>query len=100
MIAIRFDGPPGPDPGRFVEVERDGASISFGEWKQDGEFWLLEMKEVDVVVKRLQDAAKAIESLDIDALGHVPSTPLEQGWPIREELLSNIFAALAPFIES
>ncbi len=48
MIAIRFDGPPGPgdESGRFIEVERDGASIEFGEWKQDGEYWLLELTEV------------------------------------------------------
>ena len=38
---IRFDGPPGPEAGRFVEVERDGASIRFGEWLKDGEDWLL-----------------------------------------------------------
>ncbi len=38
---IRFDGPPGPKAGRFVEVERNGASISFGDWIQDGDDWLL-----------------------------------------------------------
>ena len=41
-IVIRFDGPPSHESGRFIEVERDGASISFGEWVEDskGE-WLL-----------------------------------------------------------
>jgi|GEM_PF-2217317 len=39
---IRFDGPPGPEAGRFIEVEdRDGKSISKGRWEQDGEYWLL-----------------------------------------------------------
>ncbi len=46
MIAIIFDGPPGPEAGRFVEVERDGKSINFGEWKQHGEFWHLELFEI------------------------------------------------------
>ncbi len=43
FIDIVFDGPPGPESGRFVEVENsDGASISGGEWLQrDDEFWVL-----------------------------------------------------------
>lgn len=41
-IQIRFDGPPGPEAGRFVEVEDiDGKGIRIGEWVQDGEYWLL-----------------------------------------------------------
>jgi hypothetical protein len=42
-IDIVFDGPPGPESGRFVEVEDAfGNSIRFGEWVQrpDG-FWVL-----------------------------------------------------------
>lgn len=42
---IRFDGPPGPESGRFVEVERNGQSINAGEWLEDGEDWLLVMDE-------------------------------------------------------
>ena len=39
---IRFDGPPGPEAGRFIEVEdREGKSIRKGRWDQDGEHWLL-----------------------------------------------------------
>lgn len=41
-IHIVFDGPPGPESGRFVEVEDDdGKSISVGKWSQRGEFWEL-----------------------------------------------------------
>ena len=41
-IQIRFDGPPGPEAGRFVEVEdTNGKSIRVGEWVQDGGYWLL-----------------------------------------------------------
>jgi hypothetical protein len=42
-IDVVFDGPPGPDPGRFVEVEDEtGRSVDIGEWVQrpDG-FWVL-----------------------------------------------------------
>lgn len=45
-INIIFDGPPGPEAGRFVEVENDaGASISVGEWveRPDG-MWALRIK--------------------------------------------------------
>lgn len=42
-VDIVFDGPPGPEAGRFVEVENDqGCSISHGEWvnRPDG-YWAL-----------------------------------------------------------
>jgi hypothetical protein len=42
-IDIVFDGPPGPEPGRFIEVEdAKGNSIRFGEWieRKDGK-WVL-----------------------------------------------------------
>jgi len=33
VIDVVFDGPPGPEAGRFIEVEdADGKSISIGEW--------------------------------------------------------------------
>jgi hypothetical protein len=42
-IDIVFDGPPGPEAGRFVEVENEHrASISFGEWiERDDGYWVL-----------------------------------------------------------
>ncbi len=42
-VDVVFDGPPGPESGRFVEVEDSkGASVNFGEWvlRDDG-FWVL-----------------------------------------------------------
>ena len=40
-VVIRFDGPPAPRSGRFIEIERDGFSISYGDWiEYDGD-WLL-----------------------------------------------------------
>jgi len=44
-IDVVFDGPPGPESGRFVELEDDhGRSIDLGEWIQrpDG-FWALRL---------------------------------------------------------
>ena len=39
-LHIVFDGPPGPEGGRFVDVETPfGASVKVGEWKQRGQFW-------------------------------------------------------------
>lgn len=42
-IDIVFDGPPGPEPGRFVEVENAARqSIRFGEWvKRPDGYWAL-----------------------------------------------------------
>jgi hypothetical protein len=42
-INIIFDGPPGPESGRFVEVETDdGKSIKTGEWiKRSDGLWAL-----------------------------------------------------------
>lgn len=43
MIDIVFDGPPGPEAGRFVEVESPpGVSVGVGEWiKRDDGYWVL-----------------------------------------------------------
>jgi hypothetical protein len=43
-IQIVFDGPPGHDGGRFVEVEQGGESLVFGDWIQrDDGYWVLEL---------------------------------------------------------
>ena len=47
-INIIFDGPPGPESGRFVEVETDdGKSINAGEWieRPDG-LWGLRITQL------------------------------------------------------
>lgn len=45
-VDIVFDGPPGPDGGRFVEVENDnGQSIIFARWvKRDDGYWALRIR--------------------------------------------------------
>lgn len=47
-IDIVFDGPPGNEGPRFIEVENQtGASISIGEWvKRDDGLWALRLKGV------------------------------------------------------
>lgn len=44
-LDIVFDGPPGPQSGRFVEVERDGQSVKVGEWIERGDYWILRIPE-------------------------------------------------------
>lgn len=61
-VDIVFDGPPGPEGGRFVEVEdASGKSIRFGEWvhREDG-YWVLRLSppplppDVAGLVRRLR----------------------------------------------
>jgi len=57
FIDIVFDGPPGPNPGRFVEVENSkGASIRFGEWvhREDGR-WVLRIQSAPTTTPVLDD---------------------------------------------
>lgn len=49
-VDVMFDGPPGPESGRFIEVENQHrASIRFGEWVEfaDGR-WALRIRRRDV----------------------------------------------------
>ena len=47
-INIIFDGPPGNESGRFVEVENEqGASIGVGEWVSLGDgLWALSLEAI------------------------------------------------------
>ena len=51
-IRIVFDGPPGHESGRFVEVEdAEGHGINAGEWrKRDDGLWELRIQGVDLEV--------------------------------------------------
>lgn len=59
-LAIRFDGPPGHESGRFIEVELDGAGIAYGLWEQDGEYWLLVLPKAHARCARLEAAIGAV----------------------------------------
>lgn len=42
VVHIVFDGPPGPESGRFIETETpDGKGIGIGRWEQKGDYWHL-----------------------------------------------------------
>lgn len=45
VVRIVFDGPPGPESGRFVEVETvNGCGVKIGRWvKGEGDLWYLEL---------------------------------------------------------
>ena len=49
-VDIVFDGPPGPESGRFIEVEIGGRGIRLGEWvhRKDG-FWALRFTAAQVI---------------------------------------------------
>jgi hypothetical protein len=46
QIDIVFDGPPGPNSGRFVEVEDEaGRSVDVGDWiESDDGYWALRIQ--------------------------------------------------------
>ncbi len=53
VLHIVFDGPPGPNAGRFVEVETpDGRSVNAGEWheREDG-LWELRLFTRAAIIK-------------------------------------------------
>lgn len=49
-VDIVFDGPPSHDAPRFVEVERDGKPIKYGEWiqREDG-YWVLRVPDGELI---------------------------------------------------
>lgn len=76
FINFIFDGPPGPDGGRFVEVEDDeGKSIRVGQWEADPRpghegLWRLRLPALPkrVVLLEADDVAEAcyLQVLDED----------------------------------
>ena len=67
QVDIVFDGPPGPESGRFIEAEdADGKSIKFGEWleRADGR-WVLRITAADFQKpRRAVDVAEVQAALD------------------------------------
>lgn len=65
-LHIIFDGPPGPEPGRFVEVENDfGESVNVGEWIENGDgTWSLKIDEIPLTAERHRHVAGADGDVD------------------------------------
>jgi len=60
---IVFDGPPGPEAGRFVEVENEnGVSFSLGEWiaRNDG-YWALRIPDIEAKDHQMVLLTEAID---------------------------------------
>lgn len=67
-FVLRFDGPPGFEAGRFIEAEIDGVSVNAGEWKQEGNDWLIELDWrvcFPEVAKAIDAAQDVVEKIDI-----------------------------------
>lgn len=61
-IRIVFDGPPGPDGGRFIEVEGvSGESINIGEWVERGDCWCLEIDDYFTTIVTLTALEAAVK---------------------------------------
>lgn len=69
-MEIVFDGPPGPEAGRFIEVEDgNGKSICAGEWLQRGENeWVLRLPDVADLQSRLAAAEAELAQLRTDPI--------------------------------
>jgi hypothetical protein len=74
---IVFDGPPGPEAGRFVEVEdASGKSVRFGEWvrRPDG-FWALRIAASPALIAAAPATLKALRG----CLNYIENTEAELG---------------------
>lgn len=92
-IDIVCDGPPGPEAGRFVEVEDDtGCSIRLGEWIQrsDG-YWVLRFPDFRAINAELL-AALELARPHVEAIA---SHDAENGFePTSAEDLQAVDAAI------
>jgi len=62
-IRIVFDGPPGPEGGRFIEVVGvTGESFQLGEWVEAGEYWYLEIPDFYARIAELEAAMKEMRT--------------------------------------
>lgn len=82
-IRIVFDGPPGPEGGRFVEVVSErGESLQIGKWVESGEYWYLEIPDfyAEYNKKDQQIAALTAERDDFQAMLLAGEPPYYTKW--------------------
>ena len=68
-VDVVFDGPPGPESGRFVEVEdMEGASVRAGVWIDRGDgYWALRLKLADQKIDKPPRSAEPIQEVPTQA---------------------------------
>lgn len=67
-LDIVIDGPPGAEPGRFVETEIDGRSVRAGHWEERSPFWLLRIPdETHALIDLAQLGAVELFSAELDS---------------------------------
>lgn len=91
-IDVVFDGPPGPESGRFVEVEdATGKSIRFGEWveRADG-YWVLRF--MPSALAQPPDGGEVVERA-VTVIDNVLYPHMEAGEPASREAV-NVACAL------
>lgn len=105
-IAIVFDGPPGSESGRFVEVEIDGRGVALGRWEKVDAFASPASDKVELVPRwelrfTLADAAGALAGAPGSAyLDHIYNGPAirihgpELEHPLGAETIAGAFAVL------
>lgn len=72
---IIFDGPPGPEGGRFVEVENgEGKSVNAGEWSIEGALHVLTIDVSNAISansKELRETIRNREQAELTALAEL-----------------------------
>lgn len=94
---IRFDGPPGPESGRFIECETlDGKGVNVGRWEQDGEDWLLMVEGYDAPSRLESEVTRLTRERD-EARGSVAASDREYDRAIKaaEAEVTRLTEALA-----
>ena len=95
VVDILFDGPPGPEGPRFIEVESPpGHSINFGEWvEREGALWAIrfqnESKEASRLCTAMEEARKDAEARESEY--QAMSTLIEEaGFPNLRALIDRV----------
>lgn len=97
FLDVVFDGPPGPEAGRFVEVEDpDGRSVSAGQWlrRNDG-YWVLRMphRVGTAAVASLAASILAGREGQLDAFGRLANDDnMAVSWAVKmaQEILAEV----------
>jgi len=86
-LHVVCDGPPGPEAGRFVELEDEsGKSLSFGRWEQRGDFWHLVLP-----VGMPPEVVDACKELEGATLNWPPFNSAHEGFAVLAEEVDELW---------